>query len=57
MLFEERVAEDFLKVGGQARLRVIGEGVEVDIEDGGQLDEQMRGEGPLLVLDEVEIAR
>src|SRR5882724_3419479 len=56
MLVEQRVAEDFLQLRGEAGVRVVGEGVETDVEDRGQLDQKMRGKGPLLMLDEVEIA-
>ena len=56
MLLEEGIAEDLLQVGGEARRAVVGERRDVDAEDLGQLDEQVRRQRPLVVLDEIEVA-
>src|SRR5207249_3515451 len=56
VLLEERVAEDLLQVGGEARRAVVGERRDVDAEDLGELDEQVRRQRPLVVLDEIEVA-
>jgi hypothetical protein len=57
VLFEQRIAEDFLEVVGDARVRIVGERRELDVKDLRELDEQMRRQWPLIVLDEVQVTR
>src|SRR5205814_1812345 len=57
MFFEERIAEHFLQIGGESRGVVVGEGVELDLENLRDADEQMRRQRPLVVLDQIQIAR
>ena len=57
MLLEQRVAEDFLQIGGESVLRVIAECGELDVEDLSRFDEQIGRKLALIMLYEVEIAR
>jgi len=41
MLLEQRVAEDFLQIGGESVLRVIAERGELDVEDLSRFDVQI----------------
>ncbi len=53
---EERVAEDLHEVVRQALVLLRGEGLQVQLELLGQPDEQGGREGPLVALDEVQVA-
>ena len=57
MLLEQRVAEDFLQIGGESVLRVIAERGELDVEDLSRFDEQIGRKLALIMLYEVQIAR
>src|SRR5262249_24144402 len=53
---EERVREAFEQVGDQSRIALAGEGVEVDPEGLGELDQQRGRQRPSIVFYEIEVA-
>jgi hypothetical protein len=57
MLLEQRIAERFLKNGRQPCMIIVGEGVEINIQHLRNLHQQVRRQRPLIVLDEIEVAR
>ena len=57
VLLEQRIGEDLLQGVGEARVRVVRERLQIDVEDLRELHQQMRGQRPLVVLDEIEVAR
>jgi hypothetical protein len=57
VLLEQRIAKEFLQVGSQTALAVIGERSELDIEDLGCFQEQIRRKLALIMLYKVEVAR
>jgi hypothetical protein len=57
MLFEERIAEHLLQAVGKTRLVVVGECLQLDVKDLGELDQQVRRQRTLIVLDEIEVTR
>ena len=57
MLLEQRVAEDFLQIGGEAILRVVAERGELDVEDLCRFDEQIGRKLALIMLYEIQITR
>jgi hypothetical protein len=56
VLLEQRVGEHFLQVVREPRVRVVRERGQVDVKNLRELDQQMRRQRTLIVLDEVEIA-
>jgi hypothetical protein len=57
VLLEQRVAEHLGEVAHQPPVLVGGEGAQVDVERAREAQQQLRGERPAVVLDEVEVAR
>ncbi len=53
--FEERVAEDFVEVGDEARLPVRRKALQLRRVELGKLEEEGCGQGPLVVLDQVQV--
>ena len=56
-LLEHRVGEGLGEVGDEPRVLVGRERVDVDVEELREPDEEVRGERPAVVLDEVQVAR
>ena len=57
MLLEHRIAKRFLKIARQPRVIVVGKRIEIDLQNLRDFDQQMRRQRPLIVLDEIEVAR
>ena len=57
VVLEQRIAEDFLQIRGEAGRVVIGERAEVRVQHLGDTEEQVGRQRPLIVLDEIEVAR
>ncbi len=57
LILEQGVAEHLLEIRHQTDLVFVGKGLQIDIEEPRQLEHQGQCQRPLVVLDEVEIAR